>query len=96
MEDWRPGVLNRRQLTQLCESHHIKAADPAKFENPSSIDLHITDEVYQLEGSFKPQPSLDISTLLKAYKDKRLNFQNGVISLEKGKTYIFKSKNIWI
>lgn len=92
MEDWRPGVLNKEQVIRLCELGHVKAADPDKFESPASIDLHITDDVYRLKGSFKPKPDLDIPALLNAYKEENLSFQNGVISLEKGKAYIFRVK----
>jgi len=92
MEGWRPGVLNKKQVSTLCVNGYIGNACNGKFAGASSIDLRITDQAYLLKGSFKPKPDLDIPTLIRTYKEKRLEFEDGKASLESGKTYIFEIK----
>ncbi len=93
LENWRPGVLNKDQIIQLCEDDIIKNVDIKSIEDPSSIDLHITDVVSQLKGCVKPQTSSDISSLILSFKEKPLPFNSdGTISLEKKKTYLFQVK----
>lgn len=91
MDNWRPGVLNKEQLIDLCSANKISNVATDKIEDPSSLDLHITDDVYQLKGCAKPLANLDIPTLLAHFKEKRLHFEkNNTIILKSKKTYVFR------
>jgi len=90
MENWRPGVLNRKQLLYLHEKQIIKNANPSKFDDHSSFDLHITDFGYELAGCVKPHQDYDTLTLIKPFQEDQLSFVDGKVSLAKGKTYIFR------
>jgi dCTP deaminase len=92
MDNWRPGVLNKKQLIELCNKNIIRGVNTATIEDPSSIDLHITDNpVYVLKGCVKPKRDQDISHLCDRFKNNTLSFEkDGTISLEKRKSYIFK------
>jgi len=92
MDNWRPGVLNREQIIVLCNESKISGANTAKIEDPSSIDLHITEPVFELKGCVKPKKDQDISLLCDRFKKRicRFDEKDETISLEKGKSYIFK------
>ena len=95
---WLPGVLNKKQLIALMEAHLLLDADLENAEknieeDASALDLHLTDEGYQmLKGSIKP--------FNKSYRDiitdndyaTRLKKQNGSFLLKTGKCYLFKIK----
>jgi len=90
MDNWRPGVLNKEQIIELCNSNKIGNADSGNIKDPSSIDLHITDPVYELKGCVKPKSDQDINLLIRNFETRQCNFNaDGLISLKKEKTYIF-------
>lgn len=89
MEDWRPGVLNKNQLSSLLGKRINGAEDSAIDE--SSIDLHITDTAYHMRGSIKPLNDGDINIIIQNYKKEHLK-QNAKFYLKKGETYIFQLK----
>jgi dCTP deaminase len=92
MDNWRPGVLNKEQVNELCNNDFISNADPSKID-ASSIDLHINDPIYELKGCVKPKSDQDINVLCSGFLNQHKNFNSdGTISLEKGKTYIFSVK----
>jgi hypothetical protein len=94
-EDWIPGVLSEGQLQELCKEGHISnVSNPLKLD-PSSIDLHLSDEAYRLtNGSVKP---FGQGRYLHKIKDQLLASQmpkegNGIYKLEAKKTYLFRLK----
>ncbi|HUU29653.1 MAG TPA: 2'-deoxycytidine 5'-triphosphate deaminase [archaeon] len=90
IDNWRPGVLNRNQLIELAKEEHIICLNPEKIEDPSSFDLHIAEDGYIMKGCVKPQKNLDIPQIYNKFKKDKLKFENGEISLEKRKTYLFQ------
>ena len=51
---WIPGVLCNEQLKELCKGI-IRGTVPSFKPSPSSMDLHLGDEGYQMvNGSVKP------------------------------------------
>ena len=90
MENWRPGVLNKRQLTELCKEVKLKNVNPEDIKDPSSIDLHITDVGFHMKGCVKPQAGYDIPQIIELFKKEPLQFDDGKVSLSKGETYIFQ------
>ena len=92
MENWRPGVLNKEQLLILYEKQIIKNADPSKFDNHSSFDLHISDFGWKLKGCVKPHKDYDVLTLIEPFQKEQIEFSDDKVSLEKGETYIFRVK----
>lgn len=90
---WRPGVLNRKQLIQLCNDGIIRNLNPdeIKPDDASSINLHITDPVYRMRGSIKPHPDYEILDLIENFEPETLQFdEDETISLERDNVYIFK------
>ncbi len=91
---WIPGVLSRAQVTDLINGNHLENFD-SKASDHSSIDLHVTGEVYLLtEGSVKPSggnylQSLKTHGLAKALGS---NSKNNGFLLESRKTYLFRLK----
>lgn len=92
-ERWLPGVLNKRQLIALQESHILSGIDVSKLENDASaLDLHLTKEVYLLKkGSIKPF-KINYQKILsdKYYADKYEPESDQSFLLKKGHCYIFK------
>ena len=91
--DWIPGALSKEQMVALCKADLIRSVEnPEKSVDASSIDLTLSDEVYQLtEGSVKPfaqTPYLD--TLLKRSLLKPLDPGGGTFHLVKLHTYLVK------
>jgi len=54
-DSWVPGVLSRDQVHKLCENGLVSGVSNKNTIDHSSLDLHVTDEVYHLvKGSVKP------------------------------------------
>jgi dCTP deaminase len=91
MDNWRPGVLNKEQTIELCKKNKINNADTGLIEDPSSIDLHITEPIYELQGCVKPKKDQDITVLCNNFKKELIRFdpKDESITLERSKTYVF-------
>jgi len=91
MDNWRPGVLNKEQIIELCKMNKINNADISLIEDPSSIDLHITEPVYELRGCVKPKKDQNINVLCKNFNRRIVQFDpaDESILLERSKTYVF-------
>lgn len=92
-DNWITGVLSKRQLKDLVKDGFLVDAKE-KFDDDfdhSSMDLHLTDEGYEMNGSIKPcggeykyfyeNPELATRLFPNA---------NNEFELENNKTYIFK------
>lgn len=91
---WIPGVLSRAQVTALISGNHLENFD-SKAGDHSSIDLHVTGEVYILtEGSVKPSGGNYLQSLrtqgLAKELDADTNSKDNGFLLEARKTYLFK------
>lgn len=89
-DNWRPGVLNKKQIEVLCNARKLKGF---KLENPdySAIDLHISEIGHKMKGSVKPLNDIDVSSSILSFKEKEDGFEeNGKFYLKKGHTYIFQ------
>lgn len=93
-DDWIPGVLNRRQMEILCarKLFQLGVDFDSKVLDESSIDLHLTNEVYRMcKGSVKPSRKcsyrefLDDISLAERMKE---DMPERVFSLEARTTYV--------
>ena len=92
--NWIPGVLSKEQTTRLVERGYIEGVgDPDEDIDHSSIDLHITDEGYELtDGSVKPSgkpyfDELQSKKLIRRLKNKK---SEKTYTLKPKTTYLFK------
>lgn len=92
---WIPGVLSNLQMEKLCEEGYITSIK--KTENvfkigSSSIDLHLTDEGYEMfQGSVKPFGDRYKFHVTRDELAKKLSpNENEEFVLEEKKTYLFK------
>jgi dCTP deaminase len=92
-DEWIPGVLNSRQMTQLLDDGFITTSGPRPEVGHSSMDLTLADEAYHmLGGSVKPSHR-SYSWFI---KEKRLAEQitpkptDGVYELKQKHTYVFR------
>jgi dCTP deaminase len=94
--DWIPGVLNRKQLRQLCDEGLITGVEnPDKAVDLSSIDLCLSDSGYEMrEGSVKPSPHPEYKHLLQntALAKKLVPATDGSFLLSAKCTYVFMLK----
>jgi dCTP deaminase len=94
-DDWIPGVLNRDQMRDLCESNAFSLNAPldSRVIDESSIDLHLTDEAFLMRrGSVKPSHEDPYRVFLdRADLAEKLTIQPGQpIRLDAKNTYVFK------
>ena len=91
---WLPGVLSRRQLIDLCQKGYVRNTtekDRKKIDH-SSIDLHISNEAYELlDGSVKPFGD----RYLHQIKDEGLAVpirpdEDGTFTLHPKRTFLFR------
>ena len=75
MELSRQGALPAEQLQQLMDSGFIKGADTTHV-SPASLDLTLSDEVYEIEGLLLPKSGETIKSLLPLMDAKRIDFSN--------------------
>ncbi|MDQ1354173.1 MAG: dCTP deaminase [Acidobacteriota bacterium] len=93
--DWRPGVLNKKQIRALVEGKKLKDFDENGLDH-SAIDLHINDIGHKMKGSLKPLKD-DIPSIIGAHEDRSDTAhtpfkKDGKFYLKKGQTYIFQLK----
>ncbi len=73
MELSRQGALPAQMLQTLMDSGFIKGAS-ATHVSPASLDLTISDEVYEIEGLLLPKNGETIKSLLPLMDAKRTDF----------------------
>jgi dCTP deaminase len=89
--DWIPGVLSKPQILNLCEGGYLTKAGDKPAVDYSSIDLHLTDEGYVLEGgSVKPSGRDYLHFIEKNKLGTELQPVDGVFLLNRRSTYLFK------
>lgn len=97
-DEWAPGVLNQKQIRKLLDAEVIRTSiDRDVFKSdqgPSSFDLHITDEGYELlEGTIKPTPGgnyeEDYLQNTRFAERKSLD-SDGSFQLNRGTAYVFR------
>ena len=85
-------------LRLLLDQRKISIADPRilsdpslwkKIIQPSSIDLRLGRQAWQMEGSVRPMEHETIERLVQEYGVKEINLENGAEFVQ-GKTYIVK------
>jgi dCTP deaminase len=64
------GALPLQFITKLCDSRSVVGALPQNIK-PSSLDLSISAEVYEVEGIFLPQKGESVRDVLKNIKKKK-------------------------
>ncbi len=93
--NWIPGVLNKRQIKELCDGEYLITNGPVRkgaLDN-SSLDLSLADEGYKMvEGSVKPSTGEAYNRVL---QKKRLvarvqKNDEGTYILKARHTYVFK------
>ncbi|MBW2619422.1 MAG: 2'-deoxycytidine 5'-triphosphate deaminase, partial [Deltaproteobacteria bacterium] len=88
----RPGVLNKAQITSLLNNDKIENGIPENA-GKSSIDLHIGNTGFAMQGSIKPRQINEIADITDSFKENDPDFQNGdTFHLKRGETYVFKIK----
>lgn len=80
----RYGALPDRTLLEMIDSGFIKGASLDNV-NPASLDLSLSDEVYEVEAIFQPLPGETIKELLSHLKYQKHDL---VKPLEKDKVYL--------
>jgi len=96
-EYWLPGVLSKDQLKYLSREDFVQGivtSDIDKDIGYSSIDLHLSDEGWELiDGSIKPCEGSYIGILKNEKLAKKLTpDEKHTFTLKKNKCYIFKLK----
>jgi dCTP deaminase len=92
-DDWVPGALNKPQMKELWEGGFVTFGDSEPSLDHSSVDLTLTDEVYEmLKGSVKPSAIGYEWFIKKAKLALRLpaSFPDGSYKLQKTKTYVVR------
>ena len=82
------GALPAQKITDLINAGAIRGA---LLENvkPSSLDVCLSSEIYEVEGVFHPRPSENIRGILKYIKNKKHPINK---PLQVGKTYLARLK----
>jgi dCTP deaminase len=100
-KNWIPGVLSKEQVIELCKENYIKNVkgwnSDDKDINPidhSAIDLTLANEGYKMvDGSIKPTEGNSYRKTVignDSYATSHLEESNGIFSLEKKQTYLFR------
>lgn len=91
VKDWLPGALNNIQLKELAKHCVIRGNTPSEF-GESSIDLTIGEKGWLMpKGGIKPSGESYEALIAKKQKYyKPLDSKNGIHTLERGCTYLFK------
>ncbi len=95
-KDWIPGVLSHSQMEKLCKNGDItnqkQTTDDELKIGSSSIDLHLTDEGYEMvQGSVKPFGDKYLFEVKKNELAKELQQNdNKEYLLDRRKNYLFK------
>src|SRR5688572_5278969 len=93
---WSPGVLSYKQVCELIDSQVLKGIaeqDKPTCNDPSAIDLRLSGEAYWLKrGSVKPCGNQFLLELNQGQLIEPIQSDaDGVFTLERGKTYLFKT-----
>jgi len=89
--DWIPGVLSKTQVEQLCEQGYLTKTEENRSIGRSSMDLHLADEGYALEGgSIKPSGRGYQHFIEKNKLATKLVAKEGVYVLPPRQTHLFK------
>ena len=93
--NWIPGVLSKRQMRELIDFGYLETGesfDLKKDIDHSSLDLHLTEEGYEIEeGSVKPFGAHYFECLKhKGLLENKLTCADGEFCLKKKKTYLFR------
>ncbi|HET8574695.1 MAG TPA: 2'-deoxycytidine 5'-triphosphate deaminase [Candidatus Paceibacterota bacterium] len=78
------GALPSQLIREMTEAGFITGAEQKNIR-PSSLDLSISDEVYEVEGIFQPRPGESIRDLLKLIQKKKHSLESPLL---KGKMYL--------
>ena len=91
-KEWIPGVLNKPQMTQLCDEAFIVGDGPVEVADHSSIDLSLSNEAFRMiNGSVKPQGKLDYGRFITHEKlAEPFDVATGGTLLKAKETYVFK------
>jgi len=92
-ENWIPGVLSKNQLDKLVKDGFLLNASTSLNDDydHSSMDLHITDEGYEMKGSIKPCGKEYKTFYQNQELATRLTPNNeGEFELKSNHTYLFK------
>jgi dCTP deaminase len=85
------GVLHREKLEELLQIGFIGEVGK-RYLNPSSIDLPLEAEAYQIDHVFLPPPGCNIHRMLSERGATRHDLQK---PLERGLTYLIKIAGTW-
>jgi len=91
-DKWAPGVLSRSQMEKLHNNHFLVSDSDIKY-GYSSIDLHVSDQCWELtKGSIKPDGQRFSRWLaMEAYAKQKVPNDNK-FELDRGETYVLKAK----
>lgn len=78
------GALPSQTISQMIEAGHIAGADSDNIQ-PASLDLVLSDELYEVEGIFQPRADETIRDVLGLISHEKRSFDQ---PLEKGKAYL--------
>src|SRR5438128_8455041 len=89
--DWIPGVLSKPQVLALCDAGYLTKTGDQPAVDYSSIDLHLTNEGYELEGgSIKPSGRNYLHFIEKNKLATELQPENDTFLLNRRAPYLFK------
>lgn len=94
-EEWVPGVLNKRQMTELLDGGLVTYSGSRPKLDHSSMDVSLADDAYVMQkGAVKPSGTEEaydwfITQKLKLAK-KHEPLSDGSYELERSKTYVFR------
>ncbi|MEK7587064.1 MAG: 2'-deoxycytidine 5'-triphosphate deaminase, partial [Patescibacteria group bacterium] len=66
----KPGALPSQAIRDLIRAGFIIGADQENVR-PSSLDLSLSDEAYEVEGIFQPQPDETVREVLQQISKKK-------------------------
>jgi len=78
------GALSDRLISEMTEAGHIEGAQSANIR-PASLDLTISDEIYEVSGVFQPRPNEKVRQILKKVKKARHSMND---PLKRNRTYL--------
>jgi dCTP deaminase len=89
--DWIPGVLSKPQVEVLCDEGYLTNTEEGRSIAYSSMDLHLSEEGYALEGgSLKPSGRGYLHFIKKNKLAKQLTSNGGEHWLAPRRTYLFR------
>ncbi|MCK4371737.1 MAG: 2'-deoxycytidine 5'-triphosphate deaminase, partial [candidate division Zixibacteria bacterium] len=87
---WRPGILVKDQIKTLFENGTLDGH--ANDIDNSSVDLHLSSEGWEMNGSLKLKNNECFAEVLQSgnFKKRTLHLEDGPETLIPGKTYVFR------